>query len=301
MRNGVSQAFRVSFPPRRTCYDQPFMSIERIGAIALSTVDAPPVNALHRAAADQLRRDVEDFESDSAFRAMVITGAGKFFIAGADLREIERITQSSQQPDMSYLNELLSSIENCAKPIVMAVNGPALGIGLETAMAGHYRILASTAHVALPEVKLGLIPGAGGTQRLPRLIGRDAALRMMLTGEPVPAAEAFELGLADEICEGNVRARALAVAAECPPVRRTSDLEAGKPADWTAAELLASACWPGREAPLSILKAVQAGADFETGLAREAELFRERLLSEEARNLVSQFFAGRAARREANS
>jgi 3-hydroxyacyl-CoA dehydrogenase len=270
--------------------------MERQGSIGIHRIDAPPVNALTRAEAGKLASVIFEFERDASLTALVVTGTGKVFIAGADIREIERITKGEQPPDMSYLNEVLHAIENCAKPIVMAMQGIALGIGLETAMAGHYRILAAKASVGLPEVKLGLIPGAGGTQRLPRLVGVDAALRLMITGQPIAAEEALALGIVDEVCDGDVVQRAVDVAAVGVGIRRTRDLTVGKDRDWAAASRLCDACWPEHEAPLSVIAALRDVDDFDRGMEREAEVFRQRLVSAEARALVYLFFAERAAK-----
>ncbi len=230
----------------------------------------PPVNALSRALCAELGEAWAEAEADRGVERIVITGSGKMFVAGADLREIERITRGEIAPDMRYLNELLNAIEQGKTLVVMAMNGGALGIGLELAMAGHYRVLEAGAKVGLPEVKLGLIPGAGGTQRLPRLAGLEAAFRICLSGEAVGAAEALELGIVDRVVEGDVVGASLEVSSG----RKTCDLR----------------CAGSGRVGLALLCAL---GGFEEGLAEEARLFEEALVSEGAREKVGAFFAAR--------
>ncbi len=227
----------------------------------------PPVNALSRPLAAAL---AEALSSTTAER-IVLTGSGKFFVAGADIREIEQITRGEIAPDMSYLNELLNSIERGGRTVIMAINGSALGIGLELAMAGHYRILHESARVGLPEVKLGLIPGAGGTQRLPRLAGPSAALRLIESGEAISAAEALQLGIVDEVCGENLIERALTIQAG----RRTDQLP----------------CLPSRA--WAAVQAACTSPDLQAGLAAEEVLFRQALIEPKARAMVYLFFAER--------
>ncbi len=232
----------------------------------------PPVNALSRETAAALHLAWQQADEDDAVTRIVITGSGKMFVAGADLREIERITQHEIPPDLSYLNQLLNAIERGHTLVVMAMNGGALGIGLELAMAGHYRVLRAGSQVGLPEVNLGLIPGAGGTQRLPRLAGVGPALRMCLTGKSISAEEALELGIVDRVVEEDVVAAAL----EVTQGRRTDQLP----------------CQGNLRVVEAILAAVRAGT-FEAGLAEEARLFREALVDQEAKEKVAAFFASR--------
>lgn len=230
----------------------------------------PPVNALSRGLCAALGEAWAEAEADPGVERIVITGSGKMFVAGADLREIERITRGEIAPDMGYLNELLNAIEQGKTLVVMAMNGGALGIGLELAMAGHYRVLEAGAKVGLPEVKLGLIPGAGGTQRLPRLAGLEAAFRMCLSGEPVGAAEALELGIVDRVVEGDVVKAALSGGVG----RKTCDLP----------------CVGSGRVAEALIGAL---GGFDEGLEVEARLFRKALVSEEAREKVGAFFAAR--------
>lgn len=216
---------------------------------------------------------MEQVRSMENVERVVITGQGKIFIAGADIREIERITLGQAPPELPYLNPLLEKIEDFPVPVVMAINGAALGIGLETAMAGHYRVMAQTATVGMPEVKLGLIPGAGGTQRLPRLVGLARALAMIESGATLNATEALDAGVVDDVVPPE---ELLRVALESKVVRRrTCDL-----------------ALPGSRAVRAVLGAYGA-ASFAEGLALEEEVFREALQSLEARALVNLFFAER--------
>ena len=245
----------------------------------------PPVNALSRPLAAALREAWASVEEEK----VILTGRGKMFVAGADIREIEQITRRELAPDLSYLNELLHLIERSGKLVVMAMNGGALGIGLELAMAGHYRILDSRASVGLPEVKLGLIPGAGGTQRLPRLIGVEAAMRLCATGEIITASEALELGLVDELADGDWIEKALAVAQG----RRTDSLPCQGVADWEAALHGTPARQHSPKRAIEAIRAAAKAVDFDDGLAEEARLFREALLDRQARAMVHLFFAER--------
>lgn len=239
----------------------------------------PPVNALSRRLAEALR---EVWVTTEAER-IVLTGAGKMFIAGADIREIERITRGELEPDMSYLNDLLGVMERSGPLVVMAMNGGALGIGLELAMAGHYRVLERRTMVGLPEVKLGLLPGAGGTQRLTRLAGVETALRMILEGEPVAAEEALRLGIVDAVADGNVVEKALQVESG----RRTDLLHCNDYTGWDRWSCRLRSQRRAKEA----IRAARGG--FEEGLAVEAKLFREALVDEQARAMVYLFFAER--------
>lgn len=261
------------------------VKVESVGSTAILTMMNPPVNALSRSLAEALR---EAWAQTDAER-VILTGSGKMFVAGADIREIEKITKREILPELGYLNELLNLIERGGKQVVMAMNGGALGIGLELAMAGHYRILKAGASVGLPEVKLGLIPGAGGTQRLPRLAGVEAALRMCVSGEVVGAEAALQLGIVDELCDGDVVERALAVTQG----RRTDLLLCAGDVDW---DKWSASGKKGQRAPERAVAAIQAAvqsASFDAGLAVEERLFCEALLDEQARAMVHLFFAER--------
>ncbi len=250
------------------------VSIERRDQACIVTLHHPPVNALTRGVAAELGAALEAL-AEAPPERLVLTGSGKIFIAGADIREIERITKREAAPDLSYLNALLAQIEEFPAPVVMALNGAALGIGLETAMAGHYRVMAQSAVVGLPEVKLGLIPGAGGTQRLPRLVGLARAVAMIESGHSLNATEAFDAGLVNDVApDGELLEVALRSQVE---IRRTREIP-----------LVASR---GAQAVLAAFEA----PSFDAGLAAESDVFRQALQSPEARARVYLFFAEREA------
>ena len=192
------------------------------GEVALVTINSPPVNALSQAVRDGLNRGVEEAEANSAVKAIIIICDGRTFIAGADISEFGK----PQAPP--YLPEVLIAIENASKPVIAALHGTALGGGFEVALTAHYRIAVPSAKCGLPEIKLGLIPGAGGTQRLPRLIGVEKALEIILSGAPFGAREAKEWGVVDELAEeGKLRQSAIAYArrliAEKAPLKKARE------------------------------------------------------------------------------
>ncbi len=174
---------------------------EKKGAFAYVTVNRPKVlNALNKATWTDLRTAFEDARDDTAVRGVILTGAGnKAFIAGADISELARVTAFEAEQSSRFGQEVLDLIENLGKPVIAAVNGFALGGGCETAMACTIRIAVENAKFGQPEVKLGLIPGGGGTQRLPRLVGKGRALHLILSGEMISAQEAYRIGLVNEI------------------------------------------------------------------------------------------------------
>ncbi|RYF04964.1 MAG: 3-hydroxyacyl-CoA dehydrogenase, partial [Oxalobacteraceae bacterium] len=163
------------------------------GDILLVTIDNPPVNALGADVRAGLLAAIEAADADPAVAAVLIAGSGRTFIGGADIREF------GKPPLPPALPDVCNRIEACTKPVVAAIHGPALGGGLEVALAAHYRIALPAAQLGLPEVQLGLLPGAGGTQRTPRLVGAAAALEMMLSGRHLGPAEAHKLGLVDRL------------------------------------------------------------------------------------------------------
>jgi 3-hydroxyacyl-CoA dehydrogenase len=251
-------------------------------SVRLFEIDNPPVNAL---SAD-VRRGLEAAIRDPDCQAIVIIGAGKVFIGGADIREFD------QAPLEPHLPDLLLELENLDKPVVAAINGAALGGGLETAMAAHYRIAAPTATFACPEVKLGLIPGAGGTQRMPRLIGLAAATDLIANGRTIDAAAALELGLIDRIESGDLRAAAIEQARSMigtKPVR-TAD----KPVAMTHP---ASIKARGRIAPVEAVRLVSRAAELplSEGLAEERATFLRLKQSPQSAALRHVFFAERAS------
>jgi len=174
---------------------------EKNGAIAYVTLNRPKVlNALNRRTWEDLQTAFEDARQDSAIRGVILTGAGdKAFIAGADIGELSRVTAVEAESSSTFGQGVLNLIENLGKPVVAAINGFALGGGCETAMACSIRVATENAKFGQPEVKLGVLPGGGGTQRLPRLVGKGRALQLILSGEMISAQEAYRIGLVNEV------------------------------------------------------------------------------------------------------
>src|SRR5215471_145601 len=189
------------------------VQIAVVSGVAVVTIDNPPVNALSPGVPEGISDAIDKAAADQAVAAVVIIGAGRTFVAGADIKQLEEHAhgRSAGAPN---LHQLLKSIEDCPKPVVMAMHGTALGGGLELAMAGHYRVASADAQAGQPEVNLGIIPGAEGSQRLPRLVGVAAAIDMLVSGKPVKAPEAVRLGLFDKIIEGDLLSGAVAFALE---------------------------------------------------------------------------------------
>ncbi len=268
--------------------------------IALITIDNPPVNALGPGIPEAIQSAIETAAADPSVAAIIVIGAGRTFIAGADIREFVKIVRG-EKPGRSLL-PFLAVIEACPKPVIMAIHGQAFGGGLEVAMAGHYRVMATGAQVGQPEVKLGIIPGAAGTQRLPRLAGVAKALEMCAFGEPVGAADALAAGIVDRIIEGELLAGAIAFAREVaghqPPrtSRRNHKLSDADPAIFASARLQAQKTKRGQTAPLAAIEAVEAATrlPFDEGCAHEAGLFRQCLYSTQSKALIHAFFAERA-------
>ena len=270
----------------------------RQGRVLVVTIANPPVNALGVAVRQGLLAAVEQAEADAAVQAVLIVGAGKAFIAGADIREFG---QPAQPPS---LPEVCNRIEACGKTVVAAIHGPALGGGLEVAMAAHYRVALPAAKLGLPEVNLGLLPGAGGTQRAPRLMGVRAAAGLMLSGQHLGAHAAFDAGLVDRVAQGtDPVAAGLQYAEELlaanAPVRRTRDIAIGdKPAALAELDALAAETAKktrGLFSPLKIVECVRAAVElpFDEGLARERALFVQCLDSPQRQGLIHAFFAER--------
>ena len=269
--------------------------------IAVLTVDNPPVNPL----SDGVRAGLYDClvraEEDSSVIGVVLTGKGRAFIGGADISEFggngEGIT----------LNEVFNKLESCSKPVVAAINGFALGGGLETALCCNYRIVAKNAFVGLPEVNLGLLPGGGGTQRLPRLTGPGEALKMMLTGAHVPAKKALNIGIVDEISENVVEDSISFIKEKVestenhPKVRDMNEkvIEArGNEKVLLEAQAMAAKGRKGQFAPGQIIKCVESAInldDFDEGLKKEGEYFLECLLHPQREAMIHIFFGERAA------
>jgi 3-hydroxyacyl-CoA dehydrogenase len=273
---------------------------ERDGEIAVITLDNPPVNALAKEVRVALARHLETAAGDDAVAAIVICGAGRNLCGGADIREFN--TPARDVKPMS--RDLMNLIEDCIKPVVAAIHGPTLGGGLELSLGCHYRVADAKAQIGLPEVQRGVIPGAGGTQRLPRLIGLEPALDIIPTGIPVDGNRARELGIVDDVADGDVRTGAIAFArqliADGRGPRRISAMNvAGDPAenkklveDYRAKLQKTSR---GLLAPFHCLESVANAASmpFDEGWAREAEISRVAMASTESRALVHAFFAER--------
>ena len=273
-------------------------------------VNNPPVNVLNDSVAGVLAAAVRTVERERTIKAIVIKGAGNTFVAGADLSQLEKAAWGDRAAAID-LHDLLAAIEDCARPIVMALHGTALGGGLELAMAGHYRVAAPEARLGLPEVNLGIIPGAEGTQRLPRLVGVAKALEMCVSGKPLTAREALDAGLVDAIIEGDLVAEAVSFAREVaaagpePSRRRTRDkadrlgLEAGNDGLFASARDLAARVRAHQIAPLQVISAIEAAATmpFSAGCQRERELFFECIAGEQSKALIHLFFAERAVAR----
>src|SRR5215471_4464013 len=181
--------------------------------VAVITIDNPPVNALGAGVPEGIAAAIHRASQDPSVRAVVMIGAGRTFVAGADIKQLEEQAHG-RGPGAPNIHALLKEIEDCPKPVVIAIHGTALGGGLELAMAGHYRVATADAQAGQPEVNLGIIPGAEGTQRLPRLVGVQPAIDMLVSGKPISAPEALRLGLIDNIVEGNLLEGAIAFARE---------------------------------------------------------------------------------------
>jgi 3-hydroxyacyl-CoA dehydrogenase len=269
----------------------------RTGEVGVITVDNPPVNALGQAVRAGLLHCIRAADGDAAAKAVVILCAGRTFIAGADIKEFDG---PMGPPGME---EVFAAIEGCRKPVVAAIHGTALGAGVELALACHYRCAVAPARLGLPELTLGIIPGAGGTQRLPRLIGAAKALRFIIDAKPAAAKDAAALGIVDRIIEGDLAAGAVSWAAELAragaPLRVTSKL----PVDTTGFDekfmdecrKTAAKSMRGQRAPERAIEAVTAAAelDFPAGLHRESEIAAQTLQSIESKALRHAFFAER--------
>jgi 3-hydroxyacyl-CoA dehydrogenase len=271
------------------------------GEVAVIAVDNPPVNALKQAVRAGLLSTLTQARDDAAIRAIVIVGAGRTFIAGADITEFGKPSQPPSLP------EIITLIENSPKPVIAAMHGTPLGGGLELTLACHFRIAAPGTRLGLPEIKLGLIPGAGGTQRLPRLVGMDRAMAMILSGEPVPAQQALADGLIDEVIEGDLAAGAVAFArrvlAEKRLLRRVRDIE-GKIEPLRAnperfGELAAANTRrsSGLHAPARAIEALRWTLDvpFDEAVTRERNTFVELITDEQSKAQRHIFFAEREA------
>lgn len=278
------------------------VTLTRHESCGLITLFSPPVNALSQAVRSGLVAALADALEDPGVEWILLQSGGRCFSAGADIKEFGKPPQSPVLP------EVIHAIESSSKPVVAWLHGVALGGGLELAMACHYRLAAPDARFGLPEVKLGLIPGAGGTQRLPRLVGLEAALELILSGEPIGADKALELGLVDGVADqGHTPEEArIAMAAELarqgvrPTRERTLAAASEAPLEWLAAQRESLALpASGDLSPLKAVEALEAAMThpFTTALARERELFLECLASPQRQAKVEAFLArGRDSR-----
>ena len=276
--------------------DHPVVRLEKEGDIGVIIVNYPPVNALGPGVADGIIACVNQGNADSSIKAMVLMGDGRSFIAGADIRGFGTGRKRAPLGERTY-----DIMDRSSKPIVAAIHGYALGGGLENAMGCHYRIAVPSAKVGLPEVLIGILPGGGGTQRLPRLAGPQTALEMIVSGRHVPAPEALKLGILDEVIPEGANLRAAAVAkaravADIRPLPRVRDREAkADPGIFDAMRKSIARRARNQKAPYNCILAVEAACTlpFEQGMAREQELFQELENADEAKALRYAFFAER--------
>ncbi len=264
--------------------------------IAIVTVDNPPVNALSHAVRNGLCDALKDVSDKEDVQAIIIICAGRTFCAGADISEFGKPPLTPTLPD------LMDIMDGVSKPLVAAMHGTALGGGFEVAMCCHYRIMDINGKVGLPEVNLGLIPGAGGTQRLPRLIGPEAALDMICSGKPITAKSAMDLGIADHVREGNLLETAIDftrnLLKDKKPVRRVSDLTCDADNEiFEAYKTKSERKFRGFLAPFAAIEAVKASTElcFKDGIKFEREKFKELVSSSQSKAQRHLFFAERAA------
>ncbi len=254
----------------------------------------PPVNALGAQVRQGLAKALADAQGDPAIKAIVIRGAGKMFSGGAD------ITEFGKPPVDPWLPQVVDAIEASAKPVVAAIHGMALGGGLEVALGAHYRIASPKARLGLPEVSLGILPGAGGTQRLPRLVGVETALGMIVSGTPIAASKAAQAGLVDKLAESDesLAAEAIAYARTLTTPRRTGDRSvSADPAVFEQFSAQNARKIKGLDAPQACIAAVKAATELplDQGQEKERALFQQLVAGEQSKALRHVFFAERAA------
>ena len=274
------------------------ISTRKHGDVLIIESNNPPVNALSAAVRQGLVDAIEQAEADDSVKAVVIACEGQTFFAGAD------ITEFGKPPVMPWLPQVVDRIEECIKPVVAAIHGTALGGGLEVALGCHYRVAVPSAKLGTPEVKLGLLPGAGGTQRLPRVAGVDKALAMTATGIPIGAREAFDCGLVDRLVEGELLPHAVAYAEEVRDIRplprsseRQDRVENVDPAVFDEFRKANARKFKGFDAPEANVRAVRAATEkpYSEGVIEERKLFMELMTGAQAKALQYFFFAERKA------
>ncbi|MFQ5763467.1 MAG: 3-hydroxyacyl-CoA dehydrogenase NAD-binding domain-containing protein [Rhodospirillales bacterium] len=269
----------------------------KLGGVAVITLTNPPVNALGAGVRQGIAKAIDRAAGDEEVKALVLTGAGRCFSGGADIREF------GQPPADPTLPAVIARVEQCVKPVVAAIHGVAFGGGFEVPLGCHFRIAAPDSRFALPEVKLGLIPGAGGTQRLPRLIGPEKALGLILSGDPIGAEEALRLGIVDEVVKGDLVDAAVAFAearvAEGGPLKKARDLTPDPPPDgfFDGQRKNIERRARGLIAPWHCIQSVENAVTlpFDEGLKKERELFVECRDSEQSKGQRHVFFAEREA------
>jgi len=276
------------------------VDFQKQGSIGVITLNNPPVNALsvNKGVVQGILDALKEGDHDHHIRAFVIIGGGRNFSGGADISEFGK----PYDPGKATLPDALAYMDTVTKPIVAAISGPTMGGGLELALGCHYRIALTGAQIALPEVKLGILPGAGGTQRSPRLMGVAKALDLMVAGDPISSEQAKEAGLVDEVVSGDLRAAAISYAnrllKENQGARRASQLVASiddPQAFFAAARERIGKTWRGYPAPLAIVTCVEAAVSlpFAKGVALERQEFQKLVKSDESRALRHLFFAER--------
>ena len=277
------------------------VDFQKQGSIGVITLNNPPVNALsvNKGLVQGILDAIKEGDHDHHIRAFVIIGGGRNFSGGADISEFGK----PYDPGKAMLPDVLAYVDTVTKPVVAAIAGPTMGGGLELALGCHYRIALTGAQIALPEVKLGILPGAGGTQRAPRLMGVKKALDFMVAGDPISSETAKESGLVDEVVTGDLRAAAISYAnrllKEGQPVRRASQLTAAldQPAEafFAAARERIGKVWRGYPAPLAIAACVEAATNlpFAKGVIFERQQFEKLVKTDESRALRHLFFAER--------
>jgi 3-hydroxyacyl-CoA dehydrogenase len=270
--------------------------------IAVITINNPPVNALSPGVPEGVSAAIDQINQDDSVKAAVLIGGGRTFVAGADIKEFGKLTGGGK-PRGAGLLPVLLKIEDSKKPVIVAIHGTAFGGGLELAMSGHYRVAVASAQVGQPEVKLGIIPGAAGTQRLPRLAGVQKALEMCTTGNPVKAEDALKAGIIDKIIDRDLLAGAIAfaheVAAKPAPKTRERNDKLGNAAEnaviFAAARDIAAKKARGLKAPQAAIDAIEGATKlpFTEGCQLEEKLFIDCLFSDQSKALIHVFFSDR--------